>query len=299
MKVTLVSLLALQAECWISSISQRPFQHHQKSSSTTRIYTSTPFEIDYYGDDELINPYLEDASPLRVPPDTKLVLGINKYSHDTSICAADAGSGEVLFAMSKERLTRKKHDSGNAAGLVEKCLECLNLEYDSIQKVVVNNHHHRVLPIEQSLPHMEWESGLGINGGSEDGYEDDYNTLPKVDTKHEISHHLAHAYSVAAQSPFDNGLVVIMDGMGETYRTMMRATQDPTYTSDFSLQDDIEIVPSDLKERSQNSYFDWREAESVYTFTKTENDINIVVSGTTTNISYVFYSHDAMFVYTS
>ena len=80
--------------------------------------------------------------------------------------------------MAKERLgSRKKHDGGNVATLVEACLESLDLDYDAITKVVVNNHHHRVFGIEKNLEHMEWESGLGINGGLEDGYTDEENTL--------------------------------------------------------------------------------------------------------------------------
>jgi len=138
--------------------------------------SSTPFEAGYY-DDDLNLSSSDDTSSLAVSPDTKLVLGLNKYSHDTSLCAANAETGEVLFAMSKERLTRRKHDSGNVAVLVETCLECLDLNYESIEKVVVNNHHHRVLPMEKSRAHMEWECGLGINGGAEVGYDDEENLL--------------------------------------------------------------------------------------------------------------------------
>lgn len=136
---------------------------------------STPFELDYY--DDSANPYDVDLSSLACPADTKLVLGLNKYTHDTTLCAANAETGEVLFAVSKERLSRKKHDAGNVATLVEKCLECLDLDYENIQKVVVNNHHHRVLPLEKVREHMEWESGLGINGGAEDGYDEEENLL--------------------------------------------------------------------------------------------------------------------------
>ena len=143
-------------------------------------FFSTPFEVDYY--DDMDNPYDSDgrqssSSSLAVSPNTKLVVGLNKYSHDTTICAANAETGDVLFAISKERLTRKKHDSGNVAILVDTCLSCLNLDLDSISKVVVNNHHHRVLPLEANRRHLEWESGLRINGGEESGYEDDENLL--------------------------------------------------------------------------------------------------------------------------
>ena len=250
----------------------------QKSSL---ILHSTPFDLDLYDtdDDSNIDTYADDKSPTpSLDPDTKLVLGINKYSHDTTICAADATTGNVLFALSKERMTRKKHDGGNIANLVELCLDELNLDIDNIVKVVMNNHHHRILPfIEANVHHMEWEEGLGINGGVEIGYSDEYNLLQSVEEKLELSHHLAHAYSAASQCPFDTGLIVVMDGMGETYRTMMRATEskDGTYVSDFTLMCEkedtyrsIQCIPSDIEERAKTSYFDWREAESVYTFHK-------------------------------
>jgi carbamoyltransferase len=235
---------------------------------------STPFELDFY-DDEGRNPY-EFESPLACPPDTKLVIGLNKYSHDASICAADAKTGQVLFGISKERLTRKKHDSGNVATLVETCLEHLDLDFDAIEKVVMNNHHHRILPLEANIAHMEWESGLGINGGAEGGYDDEENILSDV-PRLELSHHLAHAYSAACQAPFEKGMVVVMDGMGETYRTMMNAkqTKDPNYVSDFLFQQDFQIIPNDLAERIKTSHFDWREAESIYVFQRKETTIDL------------------------
>lgn len=45
-----------------------------------------------------------------------LVLGLNKYSHDSAVCVVDANTGEVIFAGEKERLTRKKHDAGAVRG---------------------------------------------------------------------------------------------------------------------------------------------------------------------------------------
>lgn len=258
---------------------------------------STPFDLDLYdnisddGDDALdaaSNPFapsegdgVDPDHPLAVPHDTRLVLGINKYSHDATLCAADAQTGEVLFAMSKERLTRRKHDGGNVASLVELCLEQLDLDVDNVERVVMNNHHHRILPfVEANVEHMEWEEGLGINGGVEGGYTDEYNLLNEVEDKLELSHHLAHAYSAAAQCPFDKGMVVVMDGMGETYRTMQRAAEceDGTYVSDLSLcAEGTQFVPADISERAGKSYFDWREAESVYTFEKDGKDLNIKV----------------------
>ena len=253
----------------------------QLPSSSSRLH-STPFDLDLYNsndddEDQQADDNDDDRPPLAAPPSTKLILGINKYSHDTTLCAADADTSEVLFAISKERISRTKHDGGNIVTLVETCLDTLDLNIDNIHKVIMNNHHHRILPLEDDIDHMEWEEGLVINGGIEDGYSDEYNVLEGVDNKLELSHHLAHAYSVCAQSPFDTGLIVVMDGMGETYRAMKIAldSEDDSYVSDFTLckgkDEKIEIVPKDLDMLvSTKSYYDWREAESVYTFCKDE-----------------------------
>ena len=73
---------------------------------------------------------------------------------------------------------------------------------------------------------------------------------------------------------------MVMDGMGETYRTMLHAhaTNDKAYTSDLSFGlDSFECIPSDLSERLQFSVFDWREAESVYVFNKGKDSMDIKV----------------------
>ena len=249
-----------------------------------RAWRSTPFDLDFYDapspNDDADRPNgppaaaaaaaaadADDAPPLAAPPSTRLVLGLTKHSHDAAICAADAATGEVLFAVAKERLTRRKHDGGHAAALVEACLDALDLGVEDVDRVVLNNHHHRILPLEADAGRLAWEEGLGINGADEDGHGDEYNVLAGGASKVELSHHLAHAYSVAAQCPFDRGLVVVMDGMGETYRTMKTGMDDDTYASELALCDaDTRFVPADVDARAGRSRFDWREAESVYTF---------------------------------
>ena len=55
--------------------------------------------------------------------------------------------------------------------------------------------------------------------------------------KYELSHHLAHAWSVIAQAPFESGLVVVMDGMGETFSAMQQSMEarEPHYVHDLLL----------------------------------------------------------------
>ena len=90
-----------------------------------------------------------------------------------------------------------------------------------------------------------------------------------------MSHHLSHAYSAASQSPFDSGMILIMDGMGDTYRSMRRASDsnDPTFVTDLDSypgegRPSYDVVPSDIRERSERSVYDWREGESIYVFEK-------------------------------
>lgn len=288
-KGVLLALVAFSSSHCISAFSIRGQEaSFQQSLFSSKLSTpervpltclrSTPFDASLYDADDDLNPFTTALSPLALPPSTKLVLGVNKYSHDTSICAADASTGQVYFAMSKERLSRKKHDGGNIVSLVELCLDQLELDLDSVEKVVVNNHHHRVLPMESNVDKIEWEVGMGINGGSEGGYSDEENLLHFAEQL-EISHHLAHAYSAACQSPFESGMVVVMDGMGETYRTMRAALEsnDSRYVSDLSFEGQYECIPSDIQERSGKSVFDWREAESVYEFNKTLSGIQVKV----------------------
>ena len=55
----------------------------------------------------------------------RLVFGLNKYSHDTAICVVDADTHQIVFAAEKERITRRKHDGGDAGDLVVHALETL------------------------------------------------------------------------------------------------------------------------------------------------------------------------------
>ena len=48
------------------------------------------------------------------------VLGINAYDHDVSACLLR--DGEIAVAINKERITRKKHDTGFYQKVVDYCL---------------------------------------------------------------------------------------------------------------------------------------------------------------------------------
>ena len=137
----------------------------------------------------------------------KWVLGLNKYSHDAG-CALLSTDGQHSIIVPKERISRVKHDGGDTFETVRHALSAVGATLDDVVVACANNHHHRIAPFEARLP---WTVGLGLYPDSAIAPE---NMLPGL-PKHELSHHLAHAWSAIAQAPFERGLVVIMDGMGE------------------------------------------------------------------------------------
>lgn len=122
-----------------------------------------------------------------------LIVGLNKYSHDASCCILDSSSGKILFSQAKERISRLKHDGGAIGELLQYGLESIDATIDDVTTVVSNNHHHRVLPYERRLSFYN-----ALKYAPED-YSDVRNLLPNAQHL-ELSHHLAHAWSVVGQS---------------------------------------------------------------------------------------------------
>jgi len=142
------------------------------------------------------------------------VLGVNAYDHDVSACLLRDGA--IAFAISKERITREKHDTGFYQEVVDYCLAAEGISLGDVDLVVRNCY---VLPVED----------LEIRMVSQDVPEvmDDKERLQAAknplhlassDKVVTVSHHLAHAYSAFAACPFDAGVVMVVDGVGN-YRT--------------------------------------------------------------------------------
>ncbi|CAM9461412.1 unnamed protein product, partial [Ectocarpus fasciculatus] len=152
------------------------------------------------------------SPPVSASDSDGLVVGLNKYSHDSSVCILSYRDGTCLFAGEKERLTRAKHDGGDTGELVSHALRSVGASLEDVRLVVSNNHHHRVAPFEERVP---WAVAQGTYPAS---YASEENLIPGA-AHAELSHHLAHAWSAAALSPFDSGLIVVMAGRrGRTRR---------------------------------------------------------------------------------
>ncbi len=138
------------------------------------------------------------------------VLGINCYDHDVSACLLR--DGEVAFAISKERLTREKHDGGFHQEPVDYCLDAAGITLDDVDVVVRNCY---VLPVEELEERLVYEdSGEYMEPDDRENAEKSPLFRAKSDKVHTVSHHVAHAYSAFAASPYDDGVIMIVDGVG-------------------------------------------------------------------------------------
>jgi len=145
------------------------------------------------------------------------VLGLNTYDHDVSACLLR--DGEIAFAIAKERITRVKHASGFYQEVIDYCLQAEGITLDDVDLIVRNCY---ILPVGEMEERLVYFDAPGFLPDFE---RDDAAKHPlylshsdKVVT---ISHHLAHAYSAFAVSPFEEGVVMIVDGVGSYQSDVM------------------------------------------------------------------------------
>ena len=138
------------------------------------------------------------------------ILGINTYDHDVSACLLR--DGEIAFAIAKERITRVKHATGFYKEAVDYCLDAEGITLDDVDLVVRNCYILPVEDMEQRLLGQDMPAFLS---------EEERELAPtdplfrsSSDKVVTVSHHLAHAYSAFAPCPFDEGVVMIVDGVG-------------------------------------------------------------------------------------
>jgi carbamoyltransferase len=145
-----------------------------------------------------------------MPDKHAYVLGINAYDHDVSACLLR--DGEIAYAIAKERITRRKHAAGFFQEVVDYCLAAEGISLDDVDLVVRNCY---VLPVE------DLEIRLLSIGVPEIMDEKERSQaakhplhLARSNKVLSLSHHLAHAYSAFAMCPFDQGAIMVVDGVG-------------------------------------------------------------------------------------
>ena len=142
-----------------------------------------------------------------MPKKHTYVLGINAYDHDVSACLLR--DGEIAYAIEKERITRQKHHGGFFQEVVDYCLQAEGITLDDVDLVVRNCY---VLPVDELEVRMIYQGDMPDRERAQTSKSPLY--LPKSNKVVTVSHHLAHAYSAFAVCPFDEGVVMVVDGVG-------------------------------------------------------------------------------------
>jgi carbamoyltransferase len=157
-----------------------------------------------------------------------LVLGISGFYHDSA--AALLRDGEIVAAAQEERFTRKKHDPGFPAHAIEFCLRQAGVSLDRVD--YIGFYDKPLLKFERLLETYLAFAPRGFKSFSmalpiwlrEKLFLKDLlaKHLRSLGAARELTdrilfaeHHLSHAASAYYPSPFDEAMVLTVDGVGE------------------------------------------------------------------------------------
>jgi carbamoyltransferase len=156
------------------------------------------------------------------------IIGISAYYHDSA--AALVQDGRIVAAAQEERFTRKKHDQGFPANALRYCLEEGGLKPEEVDHVAFYDKpflkFERLLETYLSFApkgYTSFRMALPLWLGEKLFQKRLLNKelkafAPDVEWEKRLlfsEHHLSHAASAFYPSPFEESLVLTMDGVGE------------------------------------------------------------------------------------
>lgn len=156
------------------------------------------------------------------------ILGISAFYHDSA--AAIVEDGRIIAAAQEERFTRKKHDSGFPAHAIAYCLEAAGRTLSEIDYVVF--YDKPFLKFERLLETYLTFAPKGFSSFRmampiwlrEKLFQKNLlgKELRKIDPAWKdqakllfTEHHVSHAASAFFPSPFEEAVILTMDGVGE------------------------------------------------------------------------------------
>ena len=161
------------------------------------------------------------------------LLGISAFYHDSA--ASLLKNGEILSAVQEERFSRKKHDNKFPINAIKYLLTEHKISLKDIDAVVF--YEKPFLKFERLLETYIAFAPKGIKSFCasipiwlrEKLYQKKmiFDELKKIDIHFDIKkikfcqHHLSHAASAFFPSPFDNAIILTLDGVGELATTVV------------------------------------------------------------------------------
>ena len=156
------------------------------------------------------------------------ILGISAFYHDSAACLIK--DGEILAAAQEERFTRRKHDAGFPAQAVTYCLDYAGISIDELHAIAF--YDKPLLKFERLLETYLSFAPRGVRSFmtaipvwlKEKLFLKKliYDELSEIGAynKKDLNllfpeHHLSHAASAFYPSPFEEGAILTIDGVGE------------------------------------------------------------------------------------
>jgi carbamoyltransferase len=156
------------------------------------------------------------------------VLGISAFYHDSA--AAIILDGEIIAAAQEERFTRKKHDASYPWNAINYVLKEAALELNEVDEIVF--YEKPFLKFERLLETYVGFSPSGFKSFSMSmplwlseklfqkkilfdklkEQDNNFNSISKINFS---EHHLSHAASAFFSSPYDEAVILTLDGVGE------------------------------------------------------------------------------------
>jgi carbamoyltransferase len=156
------------------------------------------------------------------------VLGISAFYHDSA--AALIEDGRIVAAAQEERFTRKKHDPGFPAQAIRYCLDAAGINLDSVDNVVffekplikferlletyLANAPHGFRSFRLAMP-LWLKEKLFQKRNLEKALAEFTDASLLSGKLLFAEHHLSHAASAFFASPFEEAVVLTLDGVGE------------------------------------------------------------------------------------
>jgi carbamoyltransferase len=156
------------------------------------------------------------------------ILGISAFYHDSA--AAIIVNGEIVAAAQEERFTRKKHDASYPKNSINYVLKEVGLKLNEVDHIVF--YEKPFLKFERLLETYVGFSPSGFKSFSMsmplwlseklfqkkmlfDALKEQDNNFNDIKKINFSEHHLSHAASSFFSSPYDEAIILTLDGVGE------------------------------------------------------------------------------------
>lgn len=151
------------------------------------------------------------------------ILGISAYFHNSA--ASLIIDGRIIAQASEERFTRVKNDGGFPKNAIDYCLKAGNLKVDNLDEIVFYTDPGQIVSrfwknVVSAKEHAEQLCRSTLRRVEEriwiqNAFYKYYHSLGKNCRMRVVRHHISHAASAFYPSPFQNAVILTMDGVGE------------------------------------------------------------------------------------